>query len=80
MNIVPREDQKMIMRNRKKSEYERFMSLFRWRKKDREVSKYDSPGAIRTKPLPHDGQGDCIAKRQVARAGPGLEKEPKSCP
>ena len=40
----------MIMRKRKKSEYERFLSLSD-AQRDREVSKYDSPEAIRTKPL-----------------------------
>lgn len=38
------------MRTKKKSEYERFMALSD-AQKDREVSKYDSPAAIPTKPL-----------------------------
>jgi hypothetical protein len=40
----------MITRKKRKSEYERFLALSD-AQRDREVSKYDFPGTIATKPL-----------------------------
>jgi hypothetical protein len=56
----------MIMRKKKLSEFERFMSLSD-AQKDREVSKYDSPGAIPTKPL--RAKDKALHRKAAGRSG-----------
>ena len=66
------------MRKKRKSEYERFMALSDVQK-DREVSKYDSPEAIPTKPL--RAKDKALHRKAGRRAGrPKIGEDAKIVP